>query len=132
FLSTKNINTHKGAIYLSILILASFTIEIFSKEKYDCTHCLLEKISSDIKNLVKENYTLSKNNSIANPTTHGDYVYKKYKTFGPREEAFDGIPHIIDTLDFFYDILDDLYNKNNINIINNKNIKNIYRYQPYT
>lgn len=112
FKSTNNVNTHKGAIYLSLIIVGAIAkfikndrkniIKCDDKEKHPSdtnisyTHedFLYDSLSEEIKKITKSQY------NFTNEETNGSRVAKEYNIKTIREEASDGLPSVFKTVRF--------------------------------
>lgn len=86
FTSTKNINTHKGMIFLIGISVAASSYAIYNRKKF-----------SDIQNIIKEMCVGICKNDFKNINkkhnlTHGEKLYLEYGIKGVRGEAEEGMP----------------------------------------
>lgn len=102
FKATNNINTHKGAIYLSLIIIGAFAKLIKNDRKnvikYDGksykTFDLYKILQNEIKKISNSKYNFS------NDETNGSKVASKYNVKTIRMEASDGLPSAFEAIKF--------------------------------
>ncbi len=88
FEATKNINTHKGAIFIFGAFLPYYTKAIF--QQTTLKHCLSE-LKHDIQPMIASDF---KNMNQQKPRSFGEYCYKEYQLGGIREEVSNGFPSL--------------------------------------
>ena len=86
FNSTKNVNTHKGMIFLIGICIAASSYAIYHKKDF---YDIQNIIKSMCKGIVKNDF---KNLEKKKKITHGEKLYLQYGITGIRGEVEDGIP----------------------------------------
>ncbi|WP_170075196.1 triphosphoribosyl-dephospho-CoA synthase CitG [Paraclostridium dentum] len=106
FKATKEINTHKGMIFLMGIVIASVSKNIYDEK-------LFENIQKIIKNMVKNILDDFKNLDKKNQLSHGEKLYQKYGFTGIRGQVSDGLDFIFNKILIEYKTLNlkgnDLY-----------------------
>lgn len=91
FKATKEINTHKGMIFLMGIVIASISKNIYIREPFENT----QKI---IKNMVKNILDDFKNLDRKEKLSHGEKLYIKYGFTGIRGQVKDGLDFIFNRI----------------------------------
>jgi holo-ACP synthase/triphosphoribosyl-dephospho-CoA synthase len=102
FKDTNNTNTHKGAIFIFAITLASLGWMYSNKIKYS-----RKRLVETISNLSKECLLDFENITLNNELSHGQEIYKKYNVRGIRGEAINGFDIIVnDIINYFEEQLE--------------------------
>ncbi len=90
FNSTKNVNTHKGMIFLIGICVTASSYAIYHKKSFNDIKNIIKDMCSDI---LKNDF---KNLDRKEKLTHGEKLYLKYGITGVRGEVEQGIPLAFD------------------------------------
>lgn len=88
---TKNVNTHKGMIFLMGIVMASIGKVIYDKKKFDEITNVIKSMVEDILNDFKD---LEKKEKL----THGEKLYLDYGFTGIRGQVKDGLSVLFDNI----------------------------------
>lgn len=95
FKATKNINTHKGMIFLMGITIASIGKAIYEKKNF-------KDINIIIKNMVEDILDDFKNLDKKENLTHGEKLYLEYGFTGVRGQVKDGLSILFDNIIYKY------------------------------
>ncbi|AZV57484.1 triphosphoribosyl-dephospho-CoA synthase CitG [Clostridium sp. AWRP] len=96
FIKTKEVNTHKGMLFLMGVTCAAVGKAIYEGKKFGKIRSIIKQMTKGI--VSKELFTLKDSTNLS----HGEKLFIKYKTEGVRGEVERGLPTVFDfSLDFY-------------------------------
>lgn len=100
---TRNVNTHKGAIFMLLILV--YCVGFIEKEDNYKFEDLFEMMAIVGKHILKEDF-FGGNNLEAHPITTGQLAFKKYQILGIRGVAADGFQLVVDFgIPIFHEII---------------------------